>query len=168
MKSSIQLQKIEKESQKISFFTYWKIIYISCIFLASFFFQEVSASDLYPWVQTNTIKKTGMLRIPTLNEMMDAYKKQRVQWAKLRSIKTIASLSESNDIQLQKLSEYKKNIVWNYGNEMMIFLNMPLTERWIENLAQNMSNIILEYKKNRVKPIFLFEPYDENHREINF
>jgi hypothetical protein len=31
-----------------------------------------------------------------------------------------------------------------------------------------MKNIIAEYKMNLVKPIFLFEPYDEQREEIDF
>jgi hypothetical protein len=40
----------------------------------------------------------------------------------------IASLSLSKDKQLKKLSEYKSEIQGEYGKEMMIFMNMPMTD----------------------------------------
>jgi hypothetical protein len=41
----------------------------------------------------------------------------------------ISSLSLSQDEQLKKLSLYKKEIQGEYGKEMMIFLNMPTSEK---------------------------------------
>lgn len=50
----------------------------------------------------------------------------------------------------------------------MVFLNMPKSEAGVKKLAENMKNIVAEYKRNSITPIFLFEPYDENLQEIHF
>ncbi len=169
---------MNKINIKILFIYSQYISQYKIILIKSFIAFFVSTLFLWEWVYAQSISSTKKNAIsqntPSIYERLARLKKlqltrsKHIIWKKLNQEKMIASLSLSKDKQLKKLSEYKSEIQGEYGKEMMIFMNMPMTDAWIEDIAQNMKNIISEYKKNQVKPIFLFEPYDENLNEIHF
>ena len=152
--------------KKILWKNRWSVLLLCSIFS----FQSAFAASLPQPSITDGRDQAVKATFRQLNKLK---KFNETRWKSIISNKMtqeriISSLSLSQDEQLKKLSLYKKEIQGEYGKEMMIFLNMPTSEKWIHALAENMKNIIAEYKINLVKPIFLFEPYDEQREEIDF
>lgn len=76
-------------------------------------------------------------------------------------------LTGSTNQQILKLGVYQQKVGGFVADRLMVFTNMPQTTASIRASAQYITRTSKEFKKYGIKPIFVFEPSDENGSLLN-
>ena len=68
---------------------------------------------------------------------------------------------------LAKLAEYQRVMGGSVADNLMIFMNMPQSAAGIDGASYYMANIMNEYAKYGITPIFVFEPTGDNGAQLD-